>query len=95
MQDVPRHESLRPWLLRCLPGRQSWDWNPSGESWRALAEFEGVTLPVWAVYRQDDNGVRTRVAVFTGYRKARAAVTKLEAGKHKQTYWVEQGPLAE
>ena len=54
-------------------------------------EFEGVTLPEWAVYRQDDNGVRTRVATFTGYRKAKAAMHTLEAGQHKQTYWVEQG----
>ena len=58
-------------------------------------EFEGVLLPEWAVYRQDDNGVRTRVASFTGYRKARAALSKLEAGKHKQTYWVEREPAAE
>lgn len=31
------------------------------------------------------------IATFTGYRKARAAMSKLAAGQHKQTYRVEQG----
>lgn len=56
-------------------------------TWMA-EEFTDIRLPEWAVCRQDDNGVGAEVAVFSGRHKARAAMERLEAGKHKQTYWV-------
>jgi hypothetical protein len=57
-------------------------------SWLA-DEFTGVELPEWAVWRQDDNGVREELGTFTAYRKAVAAIAELEARTHKQTYWIE------
>lgn len=52
-------------------------------------EFANLPLPEWIVFRQDDNGVRATVGVFSGKRKAVAAMRTLEHGKHKQTYWVQ------
>lgn len=51
-------------------------------------EFEAATFPTWRLLRQDDNGIVAEVERFTGYRKAAASLRKLEASKHKQTYWL-------
>jgi hypothetical protein len=60
-------------------------------SWRA-EPFDAISLPEWALWRQDDNGIKTHVSSFTGRCKARAALASFEALHHKQTYWLE-GPV--
>jgi hypothetical protein len=42
----------------------------------------------WAVWRQDDNGVRTEVSRGHTEAEARARVAQLESLGHKQMYWV-------
>jgi hypothetical protein len=63
-----------------------------------LADIEGfasdfvvdiTALPRVSLWRQDDNGVRAVVAVFTGRRKAEAALHHYEKLQHKQVYWLE------
>ncbi|MCB9551096.1 MAG: hypothetical protein H6705_04275 [Myxococcales bacterium] len=52
---------------------------------------EGVdraALPRWVLWRQDDNGDRFVVETFTGRRKADDRAARMEAGGHKQLYWV-------
>ena len=63
----------------------------SNVKWRA-EPFDAISLPEWALWRQDDNGVKTLVSSFTGRCKARAALAGFEALHHKQTYWLE-GPV--
>lgn len=46
--------------------------------------------PTWKLLRLDDNVNTFVVASFTGYAKARAALTAYEAKMHKQSYWLEK-----
>lgn len=46
-------------------------------------------LPVWALWREDDNVNRFEVARFRSYAKARAHEQIFTARGHKQTYWVD------
>jgi len=48
-------------------------------------------LPVWALWRQDDNGNRFEVARFRSYAKACLQEQIFTDRGHKQTYWVEPG----
>jgi hypothetical protein len=43
----------------------------------------------WDLWRQDDNGVRSLVASFTGRAKAEATLEHFEGLGHKQIYWLE------
>jgi len=43
-----------------------------------------------ALWRQDDNGVRTLVRVFPGGADASEAMRTFEAARHKQVYWIER-----
>ena len=43
----------------------------------------------WEVWRQDDNGVRLRVAAFASREAAEARIAEFESHHHKQTYWIE------
>ncbi|MET9882413.1 SPOR domain-containing protein [Streptomyces sp. NPDC006430] len=49
----------------------------------------GALLP-WLVIRQDDNGNRYRVGRYPTRSEAQKVVDSLEAGGHKQLYWVER-----
>jgi hypothetical protein len=55
-------------------------------------EAASRSLPGQTLWRQDDNGHRVEVARFTGSRKAVAALERLESSRHKQMYWLEDGP---
>jgi hypothetical protein len=44
------------------------------------------------VLRQDDNGNQYPVGGYETRALAEAAVKRLEAGGHKQLYWIEAGP---
>jgi hypothetical protein len=44
----------------------------------------------FAVWRQDDNGNRARIAVLASEEEARRLADELEARGHKQLYWVEE-----
>lgn len=46
-------------------------------------------LPVWALWREDDNVNHFEVARFRSYAKARAQERIFTARGHKQTYWVD------
>ena len=45
--------------------------------------------PAWSLMRQDDNGHRFLVSVHASRAQAQQALTALEAGHHKQVYWIE------
>ncbi|MGW0121382.1 SPOR domain-containing protein [Streptomyces sp. NPDC003327] len=49
----------------------------------------GPTL-AWVVIRQDDNGNRYRVGQYATEAEAQKIADGLEAGGHRQLYWVEQ-----
>jgi hypothetical protein len=44
----------------------------------------------WRLDRQDDNGARFEIAVYSSRCEATAAAHELERRGHKQTYWVEE-----
>ncbi|NJK32877.1 MAG: hypothetical protein HC927_10985 [Deltaproteobacteria bacterium] len=46
-------------------------------------------LPVWALWRQDDNANRFEIARFRSYAKAYAQERMFTARGHRQTYWVD------
>ncbi|RYE91334.1 MAG: hypothetical protein EOO75_08925 [Myxococcales bacterium] len=46
----------------------------------------------WTLWRQDDNGNRVVVRVFSGLAKARAHLRRFEALHHRQIYWLEETP---
>lgn len=50
--------------------------------------IDRAAFPRWVLWRQDDNGTRVEVATFTGRRKADDQAARMEAGGHKQLYWV-------
>ena len=45
----------------------------------------------WALWRQDDNGVRVRVETFATREAAAARQAEFESRHHKQIYWIEEG----
>lgn len=49
-----------------------------------------ATESSWALWRQDDNGVRVRIETFATREAAAARQTEFEARHHKQIYWVER-----
>lgn len=48
----------------------------------------------WRVMRQDDNGNQYLVGPYPTRAHAEQAVARLEAGGHKQFYWLEPEPDA-
>jgi hypothetical protein len=48
----------------------------------------------WRVVRQDDNGNRYLVGRHSTREEARQVIARLEAGGHKQLYWIEAEPDA-
>lgn len=56
---------------------------------RIAATIDLSRLPVWALWREDDNVNRFEVARFRSYAKARAQEQIFTARGHKQTYWVD------
>jgi hypothetical protein len=46
-------------------------------------------LPVWVLWRQDDNGNRFEMARFRSYAKAQAQAQIFTDRGHRQVYWVE------
>lgn len=81
--------------------RRSDDWNDAiVELFEALAiddtdvqlihpQVELARLPVWVLWRQDDNGNRFEMARFRSYAKACAQERMFTARGHRQSYWVE------
>jgi hypothetical protein len=53
---------------------------------------ESAAAPLWRVVRQDDNGNRYLVARHSTREEARQVIARLEAGGHKQLYWIEAEP---
>lgn len=43
----------------------------------------------WQLWRQDDNGNRFPVAVFTCKQQAEERIRELTRCQHKQLYWIE------
>lgn len=48
----------------------------------------------WILRRLDDNGQEVEVKRFDSREEAETAARELESRGHKQTYWVEEAPLA-
>lgn len=48
----------------------------------------------WPVIRQDDNGNRYLVGRHSTREEAERVIARLEAGGHKQLYWIEGEPEA-
>jgi hypothetical protein len=48
----------------------------------------------WRVIRQDDNGNRYLVGRHSTREEAERVIARLEAGGHKQLYWIEDEPEA-
>ncbi len=48
----------------------------------------------WRVIRQDDNGNRYLVGRHPTREEAERVIARLEAGGHKQLYWIEGEPEA-
>lgn len=83
--------------------RRSDDWNDAiVELFEALAiddsdvslihrQVDLTRLPVWALWRQDDNGNRIEMARFRSYAKACAQEQVFTDRGHRQIYWVEPG----
>jgi hypothetical protein len=58
---------------------------PGGEpGWVVLRRVEGG----WSVWREDDHGGRFEVRRAMGHAAATALALQLEAGGHKQRYWI-------
>jgi hypothetical protein len=76
--DDPQEAAID--LLETLALR--WDevtwWSP---------EVDLAKLPVWAVWRQDDNGNELKVTDYPAFSTATAVVEAMAARGHKQTYW--------
>jgi hypothetical protein len=49
----------------------------------------GASEATWAVYRQDDNGNKFRMATGLSQEDAAKMVSVFEARGHKQVYWAE------
>ena len=45
----------------------------------------------WLLIRQDDNGNREVMEVFTDEGEAKDRLAEFEKKHHKQTYWIEPG----
>jgi hypothetical protein len=62
----------------------------------SLTEVEGwlggerLGMPTWAVWRQDDNGIKAQVSIVTSRCEAERLRDELESRGHKQLYWIEQ-----
>jgi hypothetical protein len=50
----------------------------------------GKTLMPWYLWRQDDNGNRFLVGVFSTSEDACGRMDELTRSVHKQTYWVSE-----
>ncbi|HEU5429098.1 MAG TPA: SPOR domain-containing protein [Actinocrinis sp.] len=50
---------------------------------------ESAPEPPWRVVRQDDNGNRYLVGRHATREEAERVIARLEAGGHKQLYWIE------
>jgi hypothetical protein len=57
----------------------------------ASSEFGEGQFTRWELWRQDDNGHRFIIARSPNRRKLEGFKTRLEAGGHKQTYWITRG----
>lgn len=44
----------------------------------------------WELWREDDNGVRALITVYTDQRAALDALARFESLGHKQTYWLKK-----
>lgn len=55
---------------------------------------EPVINQPWRVIRQDDNGNRYLVGRHSTRGEAERVIARLEAGGHKQLYWIEGEPEA-
>lgn len=56
-----------------------------------VTDEQASDLP-WRVVRQDDNGNRYLVGRHETRDEAQRVIARLEAGGHKQLYWIEGGP---
>ncbi|MCY1013640.1 hypothetical protein OV079_50555 [Nannocystis pusilla] len=59
------------------------------DCWLIHPQVNLTRLPVWALWREDDNCNRFEVARFRSYAKAREQERMFTALGHKQVYWVD------
>lgn len=85
----PRELAAGDWLLLPAHHRHRVDWTDPEQDTVWLAVHYGRQSPAWVLWRQDDNGQRFRVGTFGDRADAEARQTQLEAGLHRQIYWIE------
>ena len=79
-------------LLRTVASRLGVQWGHDDFGWWAVVG--GKVFPGWAVWRQDDSGVRVLLAGNLTEDEAEAMVTDFESKGHKQTYWCTDETIA-
>lgn len=52
--------------------------------------LENRAVNGFELWRQDDNGNRFLISTFSSREAAQAELERLEAGGHKQTYWISE-----
>ncbi len=72
-------------LLRTVASRLGVRWGHDEFGW--WAAVRGHDFPKWAVWRQDDSGVRFLIEANLTEDQARTMVADFELKGHKQTYW--------
>jgi hypothetical protein len=72
-------------LLRTVASRLGVRWGHDEFGWWAVAR--GEEFPSWAVWRQDDAGIKFLIAANLSEEEARATVADYESKGHKQTFW--------
>ncbi|HEY1171359.1 MAG TPA: hypothetical protein VGH19_08335 [Verrucomicrobiae bacterium] len=72
-------------LLRTIASRMGVRWGHDEFGWWAVVC--GHDFPSWAVWRQDDSGVKYLIEANLTEDRARALVADFESKGHKQVYW--------
>lgn len=72
-------------LLRTVASRLGIQWGHDEFGWWAVVP--GQSFPKWAVWRQDDSGIRFLIEANLLEEQAREMVVEFERRGHKQTYW--------
>jgi len=84
----PRDLVPGDWLILPAHYRHRVDWTDPKQETVWLAVHYGAQNRSCSLWRQDDNGQRFCVGTFADRAAAEARQSELEAGGHRQIYWV-------
>lgn len=84
----PRELVPGDWLVLPAHYRHRVDWTDPEQETVWLAVHYGRQSGSCSLWRQDDNGQRFCVGTFADRAAAEARQSELEAGEHRQIYWI-------